>query len=411
MRRNHSSAKFQLNILTVIIILDVLSATMTVPLFPLIIGDADVGILGVEYSNNRRVLILGWLFGLYGVMQFVGAPIVGSLSDKYGRKKIIAIVFCLNIVQYLLIAVSIIYKSLWLLVVTRILTGLAGGTMFVEQSAIADMSTKETKAKNMGIVGIAWGIGLILGPMLGTVLSNNQIVPWFNLSIPFIAILFLNSFNLFILFKYLEEPLKHMNKTEVDFYASLKNIKRAFVEPQWRGLFLVVLFSTFGLMFFMQFLQIFLMEKFEMGLQQQGIFLAYAGLWMVISQGPILRKASQYVTPKHIIRTALPMMALGYYLLTLPNTIIGLYLCLPLMVVCQGLSFPSILALISNKAELHEQGQTIGINQSVQSLAGTIPALLGAGMVSRVIDFPMLFGAMTTLVAFFIFALWARRSS
>ncbi len=408
---NRSSPKFQLNILTVIIILDVLSATMTVPLFPLIIGDAEVGILGANYSSSQRVLILGWLFGLYGVMQFFGAPIVGSLSDKYGRKRVMSIVFCINIVQYMLIAVSIIYKSLWLLVITRILTGLAGGTVFVEQSAIADLSTKETKAKNMGIVGVAWGIGLILGPVLGTILSNSNIVPWFNLSIPFIAILFINSLNLFILFNYLNEPLTYLNKQKVDLFASLKNVKKAFLEPQWRGLFLVVLFSTFGLMFFMQFLQIFLMDKFNMQLQQQGIFLAYAGLWMVIAQGPVLRKISNYFSPKQIIRAALPLMALGYYLLTIPNTIAGLYMALPLMVVCQGLSFPSVLALISNKAELHEQGQTIGINQSVQSMAATIPAILGAGMVSKVIDFPMFFGCMTTLVAFFIFAFWSRQSS
>ncbi len=395
--------KRQLRTLGFIIAFDLLSACMTVPLFPILIKDAELGLLPAHVDFNNRNLLNGYLFGFYALAQFIGAPIVGALSDKYGRKKILSIVFVLNILQYLFIAVSIFYKSIALLFVSRIVSGLAGGTVFVEQSAIADLSTPKNKARNMGIVGASFGFGLIVGPILSTVLSDSSIYKGFNLTTPFLAILLINTINLVLLHRFFKETYNRDRTISVNFNSGIENIKRAIVEPQWRRLFLVIFIVTIGFMFFLQFFQIFLMEKFEMTIVEQGLLLAYCGLWMAISQGLILRWLTKFYSAHDLVRFSLPLFAIGYLLMLLPETKVMVYLFIPVMIVFQGLAFPSLLAIVSNHATKDVQGETIGINQSVQSLAAAVPALLVASFVTKWINFPFIFGAIMALLAWFLF--------
>lgn len=396
----------QLYVLSFIIVMDLLSACMTVPLFPILIIDSDIGMLDPSVAFHRRNIILGWLFGFYALAQFVGSPIIGSLSDRYGRKRILGIVFILNIVQYFLIAISIQIKSLELFFFARITAGLAGGTVFVEQSAMADISSPEDKTKNMGIVGAAFGFGLVLGPIISTLLSDSSIYSGFNLSTPFYAILVINTLNLYLLFRFFNETLKKTDRnvsSSVSFFTGLSNIKKAVTVKSWRRLFAVIFVNTIGFMFFLQFFQVFLIEKFGMTVVEQGLFLAYCGLWMVISQGLILRKLTSKYSANELLKLALPMYALGYVVMLIPQSKSALFFFIPFLIVFQGLCFPSLLAIVSNKASIKTQGETIGINQSVQSLASAIPAFLASGFMSKWINFPFYFGAATTLFAWVIF--------
>jgi DHA1 family tetracycline resistance protein-like MFS transporter len=393
----------QLRVLSVIIILDLLSATMTVPLFPIIIADPTLSILGPDATQHSKAIALAIVFVLYAVAQLIGAPYFGGLSDRFGRKKMLAWLFMLNMVQYILIAVSIISNSFALLVISRTVVGFAGGTVFIQQSAIADMSSPADKAKNLGVVGIAFGIGLILGPILGTVLANPDIHPSFSLATPFFAILVINTINLYLLFRHFRETLKEFNPQKMTLLSGFKNLYNAFRLPQWRVLFTIATLLAAGLFFFLQYFQYILMYRFHFTTVQQGLTLAYCGLIMVIAQGYILPRLTKLFPVEQLLLVFLLVMGVGYTLLSLTDDVWLLFTALTVLVIGQGICTPGLLAVISNKAEGHEQGAMIGINQSVQSFASAVPAALAATLVARDMDFPLVFGAAVSVLAFLVY--------
>lgn len=399
----------QLRLLSVIIILDLLSATMTVPLFPIIVADPAYSILGPDASPEQMKIYLGLLFGIYAIAAFLGAPYFGQLSDRFGRKKILAFIFIMNIIQYLVIAYSIYIESFLLLIIGRTFAGFAGGTVFIEQSAIADMSTPEEKAKNLGIIGIAFGIGLVLGPLLGTQLTNPEIHPSFNLATPFLAILVINVFNLGLLIFMLEEPLKHFNKAKFSFWSGFNNLKMAFGYKKWRTLFVASLFIAFGLFFFLQFFQVILIDRFHYTIIQQGMTLAFCGLIMALSQGVLLPFLTKRYSVSLLTLISMPVMGIGFFALTFAYSQTGLFIALFVLISAQGICNPGLLALISNKADRNVQGATIGINQSIQSFASAIPPLAAASFVAQNLDFPLLFGLFTSMIAFVIYYLYEYR--
>jgi DHA1 family tetracycline resistance protein-like MFS transporter len=397
------SKKKQLRILSAIIILDLLSATMTVPLFPIIITDPELGILGSEVSTSFKYWALTVLWVTYAFAQLIGAPYFGGLSDKYGRKKLMGLIFALNIVQYVAIGISIYLNSYWLLLISRTLSGFAGGTVFIQQSAIADLSTREDKAKNLGIVGVAFGIGLILGPIMGTWLADSNNHPSFSLATPFLAILVINTFTLFLLYFTFKESLTTFNQKSVSIFSGFRNIVSAFSIPNWRMLFLTTTFYCAGLFFFLQFFQVLLEAKFNFGLKEQGLTLAFCGLIMVFAQGFILPKITQYFSVERLLLFSLPLMGIGYLMLSYATTVPFLIFSLTVLILAQGVCTPGILSLISNKADSDIQGSTIGINQSIQSFASAIPAIFATSFVAQNIKFPLMFGALMTLIAFIIY--------
>lgn len=383
---------------------------MTVPLFPIIVTDPLLNIFGVDSAAEYRNWMLTTLFVTYSFAQLVGAPFFGGLSDKYGRKKILAFIFIVNIVQYFLIALSVMMQSYTMLLITRITAGFAGGTVFIQQSAIADLSTKENKAKNLGIVGVAFGIGLILGPLIGTWLADANNHPSFSLATPFFAILGLNALNLILLFVAFKESLTTFYKKSFSLLDGFKNIYIAFSMPNWRILFIATSLLSAGLFFFLQFFQVMLEQKFNYGVQQQGITLAFCGLIMVFSQGFVLPRLSKVVKVERLLLFALPTMAVAFLFIAFSNSSLLLYLSLALFITAQGICTPGLLSLISNKAEKNVQGATIGINQSIQSFSSALPALLTTSLVNADIRFPMFFGFAATILALVIYYVWEYRT-
>jgi DHA1 family tetracycline resistance protein-like MFS transporter len=375
------SNKQQLRILSAIIILDLLSATMTVPLFPIIITDPELSILGTEVSLGYKYWSLTVLWVTYAFAQLIGAPFFGGLSDKYGRKKLLAVIFSLNIVQYIAIGISIYLNSYWLLLISRTLSGFAGGTVFIQQSAIADLSTKEDKAKNLGIVGVAFGFGLIFGPIMGTWLADPNNHPSFSLATPFLAILVINTLTLVLLYFSFKESLVTFNKKPISIFSGFKNLYSAFSVPNWRVLFLTTTFVCAGLYFFLQFFQVMLEA----------------------AQGVLLPKMTKYYSVERLLIVFIPTMSVGYMLLSYAETIPFLIFALTVMVIAQGVCTPGILSLISNKADRDIQGSTIGINQSIQSFASAIPAIFATSFVAQNIKFPLVFGAIMSFIAFIVY--------
>ena len=164
-------------------------------------------------------IMFGFLVAVFPIMQFFATPILGQLSDRYGRKPVLALSLAGTALGYALFAVGIILRNIPLLFVARALDGITGGNLSVAQAAIADVTSPQDRTKNFGMIGAAFGVGFIIGPFLGGVLADPSVVSWFNAATPFWFAAILASANTAqVLFQF-DETNKHIRHFDGRFHA------------------------------------------------------------------------------------------------------------------------------------------------------------------------------------------------
>lgn len=232
--------------------IDMLGIGIVIPVLGHLFLDAS-GILPGEHALSVRTFLLGLLIASYPLAQFFGAPLLGALSDRHGRKKILVLSLIGTFIGYVLFAYAILTRNLVLLFVSRILDGFTGGNISTVMSSIADISEHKDKAKNFGIIGMAFGLGVIFGPMIGGILADSTVVSWFNPSIPFFFAAFLTLVNILMVSTLFKETLVTRIHTEINLFTGFKNIGKALAMRNLRTMFIVMFLLTFGFNFYTQF--------------------------------------------------------------------------------------------------------------------------------------------------------------
>jgi len=396
-QNNTGKPKASLWVIFFIAFLDLFGFGLIIPIFAPLFIDETRSIIDPSTPENTRNLLYGLILGGFSLCQFIGAPVMGAVSDRVGRKKALLFMFIINGIGALMFAGAIVVKNLWLLFFSRFLPGIFGSSLMITQTILADVSTKETKAKNFGIVGVAFGLGFIFGPIVGALLGK------ISYAVPFAAAGLLTFLNGLVMWLLLPETLKTKSKTKINLLSGFINLKKAFSKPKLKHIFWVVFFLNVGFALFTQFFQVYLIKIFNFDQREIGYMFAWLGIWIAISQGGILRPLSNRYAPAKILKWVMPLFAFSYLLVALPKDPIILGLFLITIAVFQGLTFPNTLAIISNLADEDIQGETIGINQSVQSFAYGFPPILASFTLSINLYFPNWFGFISTLIAFVIF--------
>ncbi len=396
-QQSQSQPKASLWVIFLIAFLDLFGFGLIIPIFAPLFIDETRSVLDAATSENTRNLLYGFILGGFSLCQFLGAPVMGSVSDKIGRKKALLFMFIVNGIGALAFAGAIIIQNLWLLFFSRFFPGIFGSSLMITQTILADVSTPETKAKNFGIVGVAFGLGFIFGPVAGALLGE------ISYAVPFAVAGILTFLNGVIMWILLPETLKTKSTDRINLLSSFANLKKAFTSPQLKKIFMVVFFLNAGFALFTQFFQVYLIKIFNFDQREIGYMFAWLGIWIAIAQGGILRPLSNRFKPATILKWVMPLFAFSYLLVALPKDPIVLGVFLITIAVFQGLTFPNTLAIISNLADEDIQGSTIGINQSVQSFAYGFPPILASFTLSINLYFPNWFGFGCTLVAFYIF--------
>ena len=225
------------------VLLDMLGIGILIPVLPALFSSPESSILPAGIAHDQKAILYSMLIAIYPFMQFFGAPILGALSDKHGRKPMLQLSLIGACLGYLLFALAIGWKSLPLLFVARALPGFMGGNISIIFSAISDMTQKdpENRPKYFGLVGAAFGIGFIIGPALGGVLADRGVVSWFNHSTPFYFTAILTFVNILLIQWNFPETLLESKRANLSFFTGIKNVQKAFAFPNLRGLFTVSL--------------------------------------------------------------------------------------------------------------------------------------------------------------------------
>lgn len=385
------------------VFLDLLGLGIVIPILPAVLLDPRGGVLPLSYSFSTRTLLYGFLIAAYPLAQFFGAPILGTLADAKGRKKLLMISLLGTLAGYIIFALGIINKNIYLLFLGRILDGFTGGNISIAQSSIADISNEKTKAKNFGLIGMAFGLGFIIGPYVGGKLSDPSYVSWLTYATPFWVSAILSAVNILLVIINFPETLAKKRDVKVNVFTGVLNIKKAFQYKSLRTMFLVVFLLVVGHNFFTQFFQVFLIGKFRFTQSQIGDFFAYMGLWIAIAQGMVLRPLVKKYKPAAILSVSVILLAIALPVLLIPDQAKWIYVIIPFIAMLQGLSQPNSTAIISNLTDRDKQGEVLGINQSVQALAQAIPPIIAGFVTSVNVNLPTLFAAGSTLLAWIIF--------
>jgi len=401
-----------LPIILMTVFLDVLGVGILIPVLPQLIYRIFIP---AGYSVSTSLILLGWLTAIYPLMQFFSTPILGQLSDRYGRKKILAFSLFGTALGYILFAVAIITKNIPLLFFARALDGVTGGNISVARAVIADVSTPANRTRNFGLIGAAFGFGFVFGPYIGARLASPNTgffglfnTPgWFNTATPFWFTAALSLINVVLLLTVLPETHKHINhKLKLAWTKSIDNIVQAATSSKLRVLLSAEFFFWGGFTFFTTFFQILLIEKLGFKQNNVGDFFAYIGICIALTQGILTPFIAKKFKSYKVLRASMFGMSIALMLQLFPSNTAQLLMVAPFIAIFNGLFLANASSLVSASADEKIQGEVLGIESSVQALAQAIPAIMAGYIATIGINAPVIVGSAIIFIGAIIFAVF-----
>lgn len=358
--------------------------------------------LGNE-SHLPEVLFGGVISSLFSILQFVFAPFWGSLSDKRGRRPILLLTVAGTALSYALWVVS---GSFWLFIIARLVAGAFGGNLSVATAAVADVTTRAERSKAMGIVGAAFGLGLVTGPMIGAFTANLNLLDhhpslaaWgINpFSVPALLSLAMSVINLIWIYRRFNEtrPASVRNAAGAVSETRLRNPIRAILtlgDSRIRAVNLVAFVYSIAFVAMEAALVFLSAERFGYTARQNGMLMGFLGFCAIITQGFIVRKLLKTVTETKVLGSGLLISMIGLLCVGFAPAPIWLYVGVGVLALGSGLVNPSTTGLISLYAGAEEQGRVLGIFRSLGSLSRAITPIT-AGIVFWTLGAKTLFAA------------------
>lgn len=391
-----TASRRNLFILSFTLLVVMLGYSMAMPLLPFYIERFGVG--GTE---------LGWLMSTYSLMQFICAPVWGVLSDRYGRKPILAV----GVLGYTLTLFLFgLAQSFIMLFLARSLSGiLSSATMPTAMAYVGESTEEKQKSQGMGQLGAMAGVGVIIGPLVGGLLSTDS------LSLPFFIGSGLALLAFLLVVFVLPESKPESSPTGGRPVAGEPTATSAETSqsPRTRDIYLYVLFSpagillllifimSFGMTNFQGMIGLYAVDKFAFNTQQVGSIWMVMGVVLIVAQGVLVGPLTKKFGDLNMIKIGLLGGAIGYVLVALASDYITTLLALGFFILAVALIGPALNSYISNFAGKY-QGTVMGLNSAFTSLGRVAGPLWGGFIYDINIDYPFFSGATTLLLGLLV---------
>lgn len=339
-------------------LIDITGWGIIIPVIPKLIEELIHG----DISEAAKVG--GWLTFAYAITQFIFAPLVGNLSDKYGRRPIILISLFTFTLDYILLALA---PTIAWLFIGRIIAGISGASITTASAYIADVSTPENRAKNFGMIGAAFGLGFIIGPVIGGLLGQ------YGSRIPFYAAAILCFFNFLYGYFILPKSLSNENRRELNLkranpIGAFMNLKKY---PKLIGLVIAMFILYVASHAVQSNWTYFTMYQFSWDEKMVGISLGVIGLFVGIVQGVLIRWINPKLGNEKSIYIGFFLYAIGMFLFASATQ--GWMMFVFLIPYCLGgIAGPALQSVISAQVPANEQGEIQGILSSLMSASSII---------------------------------------
>jgi len=339
-------------------------------------------------SFGAQATVVGLLMSSYSLAQFIFAPIWGRVSDRVGRRPILLLGLCGSVAGFTLFGLA---GTLSLLFVGRVLMGIFGGTIPTAQAAVADVTEPHDRARGMGLIGAAIGLGFILGPALGGVLSNLSSVVRVELfernpyALPCLASAALAALNLVAAAFFLPESLPAEGRGAPGGRLSrMQQLGQGLSDRRLRLLVLVYFLFMLGFTMMEATLTLFIERRIGARdhaqlVRRVGYLFGFIGIVQVALQGGLVGRLARAFGERRLLIAGCAVAAVALAALPAASSWTGIYGCAFGLACGHGLSQPSVASLISRAAAADMQGGALGVSQSAASLARVLgPAMGGA---------------------------------
>jgi DHA1 family tetracycline resistance protein-like MFS transporter len=369
-----------------VVFVDLLGFSLILPLLPY-----------YAEAYGAGAALIGLLVATYAAAQFIGAPILGRLSDRAGRRPVLLLSIFGTLVGFLILALApAIGQSaaarlglasasglvLALLFLSRLLDGLTGGNISVAQAYITDITDEQNRARGLGLIGAAFGLGFIIGPAVGGSLAT------FGYAVPALVASALSAVSMVMVFLFLPESLNAERRAELESRPrasfTFSALREALRQPRLGPLLHVRLFFGLGFAMFQTIFVLYAQARLGLGIQTTGFILTYVGILAVLVQGGGIPALTRRVDEGRLIIISLGIMAVSFFAWALTPSLAALVVVVTPLAIAGGILNTVINSAISKAVTRDEVGGTLGLSAALESLSRIIAPIVGAWLLQDV---------------------------
>ncbi len=361
--------KRQLGLVFGFVFVDLLGYSLILPLLPY-----------YAETFGATLTLVGLLGTSNAVAQLIAAPIIGRLSDRYGRRPLLILSIAGTVLSFLVLGLA---RTLPMLFLSRILDGLLGGNIALARAYITDVTDEKTRSRGLGIIGAAFGLGFIIGPAMGGFLSR------FGYNVPALVAAGLSLVNLIAVVLWLPESLRReapLSNTPPRPRAavSLRALREALTRPCMGPLLQVLLLYGLAFTLFQSNFALFTKERLGLDAQATAFVLTYVGLLSVLVQGVAIGKLTDRFSERPLIRVGAAVLAASLALWALVPNVVSLLVVLAPIALAAGVLNVALTSQLTKSVYRDEVGGTLGLSASLQTLAQIVAPGLGGVLLDLV---------------------------
>ncbi len=318
---------------------------------------------------NANPVQIGLLAATYSFFQFIATPILGRLSDRYGRKKLLIISQLGTFAGFILLGLA---NTLPLLFLARLIDGITGGNISIAQAYIADVTDQKNRAKGMGTLGAAFGLGFILGPVIGGMLSA------YGFWLPAFFAALMSLITVFTTYKFLPESVDVSSAARSPkAQLSVGELFATITHPALAIFIMTFLLMSLAFSGMQGTFALWAQQTFHWDARGVSYIFAYIGILAVIMQLKVLPFVVKKLGERRTLIISIPLLAAGLLLIPLGQNVPFLIVAITLMIFGNSMANPTLQALASENVDKNEYGGTLGLLQSAGSVGRVLGPIIG----------------------------------
>lgn len=388
--------------LFLVLVIDTMGAGIIFPILSPLFMTPSESILPLATSENMRQFWYGATLTSWAILMFIGAPFLGDLSDRIGRKKVLVLCLLGDSLGFVLSGFGIQLSLLSFIIIGRLVSGFFSGSQSIAQAVIADISTGQDKIHNMSWIIFANCVGFIVGPIAGGYLADAHFIAWFTYSTPFYVAGGLALLNAILLVITLVESYKPITKAPLNVVKGLMVFTDAFTNKTVRWHSVALFLIEFAWTIFFVYTPVYVLQYFNYDNIKIAQYMSYLGILFAISLTVGIKLFTRYLSWAKVVNVNMIAMGIGLILMVKGTTELEFWLySIPVAVAC-SVAYSVLITMCSNRVSHDQQGWVMGVIGAVVAAAfslgasfASIFAVVGPGM-------PFIVAGLLSLICVFV---------